>query len=101
LLGFRVDTLWPESAPTLCILDRDRVHLMFDVGADWDNPGSSPTLTGQLVFDVDELDALHERLRDRVEVLWGPEDYDYGRREFSIRDPNGYRLVFSQRVGRS
>lgn len=99
VLDFRVDALWPEDHPTLCHLDRDDVHLIFDVNADWDAPGSSPTLTGQLVFEIDDVAVLHDALSDRVEILWGPEDYDYGRREFSIRDPNGYRLVFSQPIG--
>lgn len=31
-----------------------------------------------------------------MELLWGPEVYHYGRREFSIRDPNGYELIFSE-----
>ncbi len=96
VLGFTVDTLWPESDPTFCILDRDNVHLVFLRDADWDAPGASPTMTGQLSFDVSDVDGLHATLLGRVEVLWGPETYHYGRREFSIRDCNGYRLVFSE-----
>ncbi len=99
LLGFELDGMWPEESPTLCFLDRDSTHLVFDTGADWDSHGSPPTLTGQLSIEVDDVDGLFERVRGRVEIVWGPEDYHYGRREFSIRDPNGYRLVFSQRIG--
>lgn len=98
LLGFTVETLWPAANPTLCVLDRHGVHLVFDTGANWDAPRQPPTLSGQLVFEVDDVDRLHESLVGRVEILWGPESYDYGRREFSIRDPDGYRLVFSQRA---
>ncbi len=98
VLGFAVHALWPDSEPTLCILDRDSVHLIFLLDADWDAPGSMPTMTGQLSFDVTDVDALFAAIQGRVEVLWGPETYDYGRREFSIRDRNGYRLVFSQRI---
>ncbi|MDX1450771.1 MAG: VOC family protein [Acidimicrobiia bacterium] len=98
LLGFTVDTLWPETDPTLCILDRDAVHLIFLLDADWDAPGAPPTMTGQLSIDVSDVDGLHADLLGRVEILWGPETYDYGRREFSIRDCNGYRLVFSQLI---
>lgn len=98
VLGFAVDALWPEDDPQLCILDNGRVHLMFDARADWDAPGAPPTLTGQLLFDVDDVAGLHARIADRVEILWGPEVYPYGRREFSIKDPDGYRLVFSEPV---
>jgi catechol 2,3-dioxygenase-like lactoylglutathione lyase family enzyme len=98
VIGFTVDTLWPEEDPALCILDHGDVHLLFDLAADWDTPGASPGMTGQLVFDADDVLALHARIAERVDILWGPEVYPYGRREFSIRDPNGYRLVFSERT---
>ncbi|MFQ5709724.1 MAG: glyoxalase superfamily protein [bacterium] len=96
VLGFTIDTLWPEDQPTLCILDRGNVHLMFSTDADWDAPGANPTMTGQLVFDVNDVSKLHKSLEGKVKVLWGPQVYEYGRREFSIMDPNGYRLVFSE-----
>jgi catechol 2,3-dioxygenase-like lactoylglutathione lyase family enzyme len=96
VLGFTVDTLWPADEPELCILDREDVHLMFDVNADWDAPGARPHLSGQLLIDVADVLALHAAVKDEVEILWGPEVYEYGRREFSIMDPNGYRLVFSE-----
>ncbi len=99
VLGFAVNVLWPEDQPNLCVLDRDDVHLMFSTEADWDAPGSPPALTGQLVFDVADVAGLHRSLEGKVNVLWGPEVYPYGRREFSIKDPNGYRLVFSEPTG--
>lgn len=94
LLGFVCVTLWPEDDPTFCILDRDDVHLSFYV--DEHHPEAEATMTGQLSIDVDDAMAIHDRIAERVEVLWGPEVYWYGRREFSIRDPNGYALVFSE-----
>ena len=96
VLGFTVDTLWPTDKPSLCIIDRGDVHLMFSEEDHWDVPGAAPAMTGQLVLDVSDVSALHESLAGKVDVLWGPEVYEYGRREFSIRDPNGYRLVFSE-----
>ena len=96
VLGFELETIWPEDEPTLCVLDRGSVHLMFSTDADWDAPGSPPTMTGQLVFDVSDASGLHDEIQHQAQVLWGPEVYSYGRREFSILDPNGYRLVFSE-----
>jgi catechol 2,3-dioxygenase-like lactoylglutathione lyase family enzyme len=92
VLGFTVDTLWPADAPTFAMLDHGAVTVCFDTTL-WDG---EPAMTGQILFDCDDVRALHGRIADRVEVLWGPQVYDYGRREFSIRDPNGYALVFSE-----
>jgi predicted enzyme related to lactoylglutathione lyase len=96
LLRFTVRTLWPEDQPTLCVLERDDAHLTFSTEAHCDAPGAKPATSGPIVFDVRDLDELHERLAGKVEVLWGPQVFEYGRREFSIKDPNGYRLVFSE-----
>lgn len=96
VLGFRLDTLRPGDQPTLCILDHGNVHLMFDANADWDSPGANPSITGQLLFEVNDVTDLYDNIREKAEVLWGPEVYSYNRREFSVRDPNGYRLVFSE-----
>ena len=93
-LGFTVDTVWPEAAPTFCILDNGDLHLMFyDDDA---NDDSEPKLTGQLFIDTDGVDAFHSEISGKVAVEWGPEVYHYGRREFAILDNNGYTLVFSE-----
>ncbi len=63
---------------------------------DDDQPHLPPTLTGQLWVDVEDVRALHALVSPQVEVLWGPEVYSYHRREFAIRDPNGYLLAFSE-----
>ncbi len=94
VLGFRVDTLDPEDDPSLCILDCGPVHLSFYLDEEEREP--EPALTGQISFDVDDLDDLHDRIRDEAEILWGPEEFDYGRREMAIHDPNGYVLVFGE-----
>ena len=39
---------------------------------------------------------LHKSLLDRVTIEWGPEVYSYGRREFAIRDPDSYLLIFTE-----
>lgn len=94
LLDFTVDTLWPEDEPTICILDHGPVHLLFYTGG-CEEEGATGC-TAQLTLETDGVQALYERLADRVEVLWGPEVYSYGRREFAIRDPDGYELIFSE-----
>lgn len=92
VLGFTVDTIWgPDADPEGCILDRGDVHLLFHR-----DDGSEPKMSGVLVIEVDGVVNLHERIDGKAEVLWGPEIYSYGMREFAVRDPNGYRLAFCE-----
>jgi catechol 2,3-dioxygenase-like lactoylglutathione lyase family enzyme len=93
LLGFVVDSQWPADNPTNCVLDNGHVHLAF--GTDPQNWYPAPGLSGQLWIDVDDVMALHARVVGKVPIEWGPEVYSYGRREFAIKDCNGYLLTFS------
>ena len=95
VLGFTVDTIHPSGKPTLCILDHDSVHLAFVTNPQ--NWYQEPRLAGQLWIGVDDLMALHARVVEKgIAIEWGPEVYSYGRREFAIRDNNGYLLAFSE-----
>ena len=40
------------------------------------------------------MDALWEKVKDRAEVIYAVGDFDYGMREFGVRDDNGYHLAF-------
>lgn len=94
VLDFTIEGVHPAESPTFCILERDDVRFMFETTF-W--PGA-PSLSGQLCVDVDDARAVFERVKDHAEILWGPEVFWYGRREFSCRDPNGYALVFSEQT---
>jgi hypothetical protein len=91
-----VDSKCPADNPTDCILDNGHVHLAF--GTDPQNWYPDPALSGQLWIEVDDVTALHANVAGKVAIEWGPEVYSYGRREFAIKDPNGYLLTFSQPV---
>jgi catechol 2,3-dioxygenase-like lactoylglutathione lyase family enzyme len=96
-LGFNVELLWPDQEnPSLAILTHGSARISFFM--DDDEPHTPATLTGQLWIDVEDVLALHAQIVDKVEVLWGPEVYSYHRREFAIKDPNGYLLAFSERT---
>ncbi len=105
-LGFRAVTLHPPEKPTLAILDATDPatgtrlgSLMFDSTL-W--PGE-PAMTGQLHLDLgpqgtgsSRVAALLACMGDAAKVEWGPEVFDYGRRECSIKDPSGYSVVLSE-----
>lgn len=90
VLGFVADTIDPDiEDPDVIILNHGRVSIMYA------KVGPMPVSSGQLNFEVDNVDKVFANLPDFITADWGPEDFDYGRREFAIRDPNGILLVFS------
>ena len=90
LLGFRAT----GRAEGWLRLERDGVALMFMAN----HHLGAPAATATQYVTVDDIDALWDRVRDRVSAEWGPETMGYGMREFAVRDPDGYLLSFGQRV---
>jgi uncharacterized glyoxalase superfamily protein PhnB len=81
-------------------LRRDGVELMLS-GPNAHEGDGAPAVTGSLYFRTDAIDALWQRLQDRVRVCYPPEDFDYGMREFAVYDNNGYLLQFGSPVDRT
>jgi uncharacterized glyoxalase superfamily protein PhnB len=54
-----------------------------------------------LYVRTDEVDRLHERLKDRVQIRVDLNETFYGTREFIIKDLNGFWLTFGQDLPRS
>lgn len=94
VLRFQISVLYPEDAPTFCVLDRDSISLGFFTA----DPARPELVIGtvELYLAVDDVQALFIEIRDQVFIEWGPEVYFYGRREFAIRDPDGYLLIFTE-----
>jgi uncharacterized glyoxalase superfamily protein PhnB len=95
VLGFKVEGMFPEDAPTWAGLYSGNARLgltLLDSG--------EPSFTGQIYMYPDDLDAAWERLKDAVPVVEPPTQRIYGMREFSIRDPNGYLITFGQSTER-
>lgn len=84
------------QTPGYSNLYRDGVRIM--LGApNAHEPWRGPGFTGQLYVHLDtpgDVDALWAEVRDRAEVVYPVEDFDYGMHEFGIRDDSGYRLTF-------
>lgn len=95
-LGFECVSSWPEENPAFAILRRDGVGLQLSA-EDSTSAGAAAGGGSTVWFDVDDVRALHERLRaDDVEIEWGPEVYGYGRRELGLRDPAGNLVILSE-----
>jgi catechol 2,3-dioxygenase-like lactoylglutathione lyase family enzyme len=95
-LGFEIDVAWPESHPTFTILRRDATSIGFFEPSEH-QPG--PIGYAELYVEVTEAAALHASLVPRLPIEWGPEIYAYGRREFAIRDPDRYLIIFTEPTG--
>lgn len=96
ILGFEAH-LFPDEPPyAFAILCRDGVELMLRrcqppqrAENDWD-----------VYVRMDGVDALHDELAGHVRVVEPLSNKPYHCREFTIEDPNGYRLVFSESTER-
>lgn len=99
LLGFAVRGVFEnDDAETIwCDLVRDDVSIMFSLPNEHMNYGTI-LLTGSLYINVQDVDAVWEQLKDACEVVYPPENFVYGMREFAIRDNNGYVLNFAEPV---
>jgi catechol 2,3-dioxygenase-like lactoylglutathione lyase family enzyme len=94
VLGFQIGVLWPDDHPTFVTLDRDAVSLGFFTP---DALRGQVTIgTADLYLGVDDVRAIHTTIKDVMRVEWGPEVFFYGRREFAVRDPDGYLLIFTE-----
>jgi MerR family transcriptional regulator, thiopeptide resistance regulator len=61
----------------------------------WVSQNDTPVTTGELVIRVDDVDAHCEHARSEgAEIEYGPQDQDYGVREFGARDIERRRWAF-------
>ena len=61
-------------------------------------PFEKPQFTGSLYMKLDDVDALWQRVKDNVTVVYPIENFYYGMREFAIRDNSGYMLQFGSEI---
>ncbi|NOT63447.1 MAG: VOC family protein [Acidobacteria bacterium] len=101
VLGFECKGRWPEDAPCWLSLRCGDIEVAFSNRNEHRREfaaTATPLLTGSLYFYTNEVEAWWERLRERVTVEYPLETFDYGMREFAIRDDCGYLLQFGQDV---
>ena len=61
-------------------------------------PFEEPVFTGEIYIHMDGIDELWEKVKDRAEVCFPVQNFDYGMREFGIYDNNGYLLQFGEQI---
>lgn len=90
-LGFRLSFTSGDPV-TFAGVHLDRVQIFLQQGTP--NPGASSAYF--VVGDADEVYAFHRA--NGVEVAEPIDDRDYGMRDYSVRDLNGYFLAFGQNI---
>lgn len=93
VLGFRCES----SREGWAALRRDDVEIMLSQRNSHAG-GTAPAFTGSLYIEVQDVDALWLELKDKAQVCYPLEQFDYGMREFCIYDNNGYLIQFGQEV---
>lgn len=105
-LDFALEQTVPESGPfEWASMKSGAVEVMFQARSSLsqDFPELSSMSTGgtlTLYMHMQGLEDLYARLKDRVVILQELQDTFYGMREFSMKDPNGYILVFAEPIER-
>ena len=95
-LGFRLTGCHPDQTkPTWVEVRRDSVVFQFYTDPPKGTP-PMPVCSGTLYLFPENVAALAEEYRGKVDFAWGPEVMEHGTREFGIRDPNGYHLAFTE-----
>lgn len=83
------------------MIQKDNISIMLqsveslkeDVGVFFDNIGASLTL----YIDVENVDELYLKIKDKVSIYKEIDTTWYGQREFYIKDINGYILGFASK----
>lgn len=97
LLGFTCNGKWPEQEPCWANLQKDLISIMFTL-RNAHSKVAQPTMTGSLYLYPNDVDQAWEELKDKVTIEYPIENFDYGMREFAIRDYNGYIIQFGQEI---
>lgn len=94
VLGFDINFQW-EDPPSYVVINRDDavgIHLV--KSQDGFAPSAAHTSLYIFVHDVDAVYGEYQKSGANITNPIG--DRDYGMRDFDIRDPNGYILVFGK-----
>lgn len=80
---------------TLALIDENKTPIK-------NESGHTPKGLGVFTYvEVEEVDQYFQSLRQNgVETSSEPRDWPWGKREFVVKDPDGYKLVFYSLIGK-
>ncbi|MCB0664989.1 MAG: VOC family protein [Saprospiraceae bacterium] len=95
ILGFQCATYQEEWG--WVSLHCDNIRIMFSLPNDH-LPFTRPTFTGSFYFNTASVEEFYARIKNKVNLCYPMEDFDYGMREFAFWDNNGYLLQFGKEI---
>ena len=103
VLGFTLVTTVPDQAPyAFAWMQRDTVNVFLNSEASADVKAAAGTnmlyITVEAADKGSGVDALFAAVTNRAPVVMAPTDQFYGMRELTIKDPDGYVVIFAQRI---
>ena len=110
VLGFSIVTTVPDAPPFLFAwMQRDGVNVFLNSREGMEDDvagllsrqiGGTATMFFTLERnDAGGIDEFFEEISSRATVVMGLKDQFYGMREFGVEDPDGYIILFAQRIG--
>ena len=87
VIGFAAEAPYPAENPVY-------VSFEFEEGACFSIMVDEKPSLGRYNFNVDDVDVLWEKLKDKVEIVEPLFDTPYGTRKFTIKDLDGNELGF-------
>jgi catechol 2,3-dioxygenase-like lactoylglutathione lyase family enzyme len=96
-IGFEVKETYGDGGDGLsfAIVAFGAGEVMFSSGG---RLGSKHRREVDLYVYTEEVDDLHDRIKDRIEIIEGPRDMFYAMREVIVRDLNGFWITFGQAI---
>ena len=92
-LGFECVGTYPDAGnPCWASLMNGDVEIMFTTNF------KKISLTGSIYLFVEDVQQIWGQLQNKVEIVYPLEDFNYGMREFGIKDCNGYILNIGQNI---
>jgi len=105
VLGFARGLTVPDQSPfVFASVTGGSVEIFFNdhAAAAKDNPAFAAVPVGgkqhSMFIEVEGVDALHDRVKPRATIVMPLVTQWYGMREFAIEDPDGYMIIFAERV---
>lgn len=80
-----------------CHMHKDSIEIMFALPNEH-MPFEKPVCTGSFYIYTNNVDELWEKLKSTSHIFYPIENFEYGMREFAIRDNNGYILQFGKEI---
>ena len=96
-LGFEIQGTYPPENPCWASLCSGNAEIAFNT-PNSNLPFEKSALTGSIYLTVENIDELWEKLKHKVEIVYPIENFEYGMREFGMRDCNGYVLNLGQNI---